>query len=132
MSFGKHALVQNAGDQNTSGVLPVENDVPAVFHAPQAGADIITASAHGRIIGEHLATRLKVFKVADGLVFTPGAKGESAYAEQVNFGATRETKESHCLAPGLGKLERLADTFENVALGKTACVAFIDSRSQRG
>jgi hypothetical protein len=39
------------------------------------------------MIGETLATRLKVVKVAESLVFAPGAKRLSADAEQVGFGA---------------------------------------------
>jgi len=58
MTCGQHALVQDAGNQNAPGILPVKDDMPAAFHPTQAGTNVIAGSAQSRIIGEHLATRL--------------------------------------------------------------------------
>jgi hypothetical protein len=43
--FGQHALMQDAGNQNASSLLPVKYDVPAMLHATQAGANLIAGSA---------------------------------------------------------------------------------------
>jgi hypothetical protein len=95
VSFGKHALVQDAGNQNASGVLSVKHDMPSAFHPTEAGTNIVTRSPQRGIIGKHLAAGLKIINVTDGLVFAPGAKGVSADGEQVGFGPTRETKCGH-------------------------------------
>ena len=46
LSFGQHALVQDADNEDTAGLLqPVEHDVLALFHAAQAWTNVITGSA---------------------------------------------------------------------------------------
>jgi hypothetical protein len=95
VSFGQHALMKDARNQNTSGVLAVKDNVPAAFHSTKAGTNIVTHSAQRGIIGKHLATRLKIVDVTDGLVFAPTAKGVSADDKQVSFGTARETKRGH-------------------------------------
>ena len=97
-SFGQHALMKDAGNQNTPGALAVKDNVPAALHSTKAGTNIVTRPAQRGIIGKHLATRLKIVDVTDGLVFAPSTKGISADAEQVGFGTARETKHGHGLA----------------------------------
>ena len=87
--------MQDAKNQNASRALAVEHNMAAALHSAQAGTNIITPSAQGGIIGQHLATRFKIVEVTDGLVFAPCAKGISADAQQVGFRTARETKESH-------------------------------------
>ncbi len=95
VSFGQHSPMQDAGNQNASGILAVKHDVPANLHTTQAGANVIASPTQRRIVRQHLAARLQLADVADGLVLTPGAKSISANAKQAGFGAARETREGH-------------------------------------
>jgi hypothetical protein len=95
VSFGRHSPMQDAGNQNASGVLAVKHDVPANLHTTQAAANVIASPTRRRIVRQHLAARLQIADVADGLVLTPGAKRICANAQQIGFGAARETKEGH-------------------------------------
>jgi len=70
--------MKDAGNQNASFRLAVKHHVPAVLHAPQAGADIVTGAPQRGIVGEHLAARLQSVDVTDSLVFSPSAKSVSA------------------------------------------------------
>jgi hypothetical protein len=45
MSLRQHALMEYAGKQNPAGVLAVEQDMPAVLKAAQAGTNIIAKAA---------------------------------------------------------------------------------------
>jgi len=45
MSIGKHALMQDARKQNTSTLLPIEQDVLAMLMTAQARTNFITESA---------------------------------------------------------------------------------------
>lgn len=132
MSLGKHAIVQYTGDKYSTAVLPVENDVPAVFHATQAGSKVVTESSRRRIIGADSTTSLNVVEVSDSLRFAPGAKRVRRNAQQVRFGAAGESKPRHGLTPRRRKIERFSDAFENVAFGNAAGIAFVDGRPQRG
>ncbi len=85
--------VEDAGYENPSAVLPVEDNMPAALHSAQAGSDILKASTKCRIVGQHLATHFKIVDVTGGLVFAPGTKGMSADARQLGFGTTPETIE---------------------------------------
>ena len=87
--------MQDAGNQVASGALAVEHDVPADRHTTQAGANIIASPTQRRTVSQHLAARLQIAEVADGLVLTPGAKSIRADAQQVGFGTARETKRGH-------------------------------------
>jgi hypothetical protein len=123
--------MQDAGNQNPFGLLPVEHDMPTTLHAAQAWADVIAASAERRIISQQPATRLEVVEVTDGLVDSPRAECVTGDAEQVGFSSPRETKRSHRLTRRRGKFERFPNAFENVALGKAAGVTLINGRPQR-
>jgi len=123
--------MQDAGNQNPSGLLPVEHDVPATLHAAQTWADVSAASAERRIISQQPATRLEVVEVTDGLVYSPRAECVTGDTEQVGFSSPRETKRSHRLTRRGGKVEPFPNTLENFALGKAARVTVINGPPQR-
>jgi hypothetical protein len=56
---------------------------------------MITASAWRGIIGQHLATRLKLVEVTDGLILSPIPQAISADVRKIRFGTERETIERH-------------------------------------
>jgi hypothetical protein len=132
VSFGKHALVQDARNQNAPGVRSVKYNMFAALHPPEAGTNIVTRSPQLGIIGKHLTTGLKIINVTDGLVFAPGAEGIRADAEQVGFGSARETNRGHRLARRRGKVQCFSDTRKHLAFGNTAGIAFINGGAQRG
>jgi len=45
LPFGRHALMQDAGDQNTPARLTIEHNVLATFYAAEAGANMVTSPA---------------------------------------------------------------------------------------
>jgi hypothetical protein len=67
--------MQNAGNQNAAGRLAVKDNVSTVLHSPKSGMNILTHPAQGWVIGEHLAARLKIIDVTDGLFLPPGGEG---------------------------------------------------------
>lgn len=79
VSLRKHALVQDARNQNSSGVLAIKDNVPAALHSPQVRTNIITTPTQRGIVGQHLATRFQIVDVTSGLLCAPGAKGMSAH-----------------------------------------------------
>ena len=93
--FGQHTLMQDARNQNASDVLAIEHNVPSDLHTTQAGANTLASPTQRRIVSQHPATRLQITDVADGMALTPGAKRISADAQQVGFGAARETNGGH-------------------------------------
>lgn len=86
VSLWEHALMKDAGNQNSFGLLAVKHHMLSALHSSQAGADIIAASAKCRIVSEHPTTGFKFDDVADSLVFAPGSKGISSDPQQVGFG----------------------------------------------
>jgi hypothetical protein len=132
MSFGKHALVQDAADQNVLTLNAVKNNMPATLHTMQTGANMITRSAQFRIVGEHPATRRDIVKVAYGLNFAPSLQGIRTDAQEVGFGAMGESKATHELTGLRGKMELFPDTREDVAFGNAAGVAVVDRLPKRG
>jgi len=98
LSLRQHALMQDTTNQNASRLVPVEHNMPAVFHTMETSANVISRPPQCRVIGEHLAARLKVVDVSNGLPLAPGAECIVYNAQEVGFGATGETNESHCLA----------------------------------
>ena len=83
--FGQHALMQDTGNQNAAGFLPVKHNMLALLHAPQPRASFITRATERGIIGKELATIFKLADIAVGLDFAPGAKGIKADVEQIGF-----------------------------------------------
>jgi len=73
VSFHKHPLMKDARNENPSGFVPVEDNMAAVLHPPQAWANIITRTAKSRIVSQPLAASFKIVNITDGLVFAPGA-----------------------------------------------------------
>jgi hypothetical protein len=72
LSFGQHALVEDARYQNTLGFNPVKHNMASVFHAAQAMPDVIAGAAYLRLIHELPATCFKGINIADGLILAPG------------------------------------------------------------
>ena len=58
----QHALM------DVTGSLAVKDNVSVVLHSPKSGTNIITCTAQRWIIGKHLAARLKIIDITDGLV----------------------------------------------------------------
>ena len=85
VSFRQHAFMQNAGHENPSRLASEEYDVLALFHAAQAGANVVARAAGRWIVGQPLATGFKLVNVADGLRRAPGTQRISADAHQVGF-----------------------------------------------
>ena len=128
VSFGQHALMQDARNQNTPRLLTIKHNVLAMLQTAQAMTNILTESARRGIVGKRLATNLKLGDVTGGLGFAPGSKGVIADAQQVGLSTTRKTKRSHGLARRVGKLEGLPHTAKYVALSNAAGVAFVNGR----
>jgi hypothetical protein len=93
VSFGKHALVQDARNQNAPGVRSVKYDMFAALHPAEAGTNIVTRSPQHGIIGEHLTTRLKIINARDGLFFAPGTE---EFSKDCQFGERVRTETSNC------------------------------------
>jgi hypothetical protein len=74
VSFGQHAFMQDAGNENASGLTSEKDDVLALFHAAQADANVVTGASRRRVVGQPLATAFKLVNVADGLREAPGAQ----------------------------------------------------------
>ncbi len=128
VSIGKHPLVQDAKNQNASGVLTVKHDMPAAFHSTQTGTNIVTAPAQPDIVSQHLATGFEIVDVTDGLDLAPVTKGVRPDAQQICFSTPRETKEGHGLARLRGEIQCFPNARKHVALSNTARGAFINSR----
>lgn len=67
--------MQDAGNENSAGFLPVEHDVPAMLDAAQARPDIVTGSIQRWMVREAPATRLQLIKINDSLACAPSAEG---------------------------------------------------------
>jgi hypothetical protein len=50
--FGQHPLMQNTGNQNAAGLLPVKHHMLALLHAPQARSNFITGATERGIVGK--------------------------------------------------------------------------------
>jgi hypothetical protein len=55
LSFGQHALMQDAGNQNAAGRLAVKDNVSVVLHSSKSGTNIVTHPAQRWVISKHLA-----------------------------------------------------------------------------
>src|ERR1700733_12735601 len=101
------------------------------LHPAQAGPNVVTSSADRGIFGKHPATCFKIAEVADCLFSAPGPKRIVSYAEQIVFGATRETKDNHYSAPLDGQLEGFPNARKHVALCGATRVTLINGSAQR-
>jgi hypothetical protein len=79
--------MQDTRNQNTTPLLPTEENVPAMLMTAQAGTDVITASAQSRVVSQRLATRFKLPNITGGLGFPPLANGEITDRHQVGLSA---------------------------------------------
>jgi hypothetical protein len=58
--FGQHLLMENAGNENATGFLPVKDHVLARVHASQSGANFITWAINRGIVSNKLAAFFKL------------------------------------------------------------------------
>src|SRR5271157_1696220 len=72
LSFREHALVEYARYQDPLGFNPVEQNMPPVFHAAQAGPHMIAGTTQLGVVGKLSATGFQIVDVTDGLVLPPG------------------------------------------------------------
>ena len=117
---------------NAARHAPEKDDMPAVFYAAQAGANVIAGATRQRVVGQSLAAGFQIVEITHGLVFAPRAQGVGTDIRQVCFGKTGQKEFSQRLALLLRKPECLPDAIEGVSLRDPAGVALIDRRSQRG
>jgi hypothetical protein len=128
MSSGQHSLMRDTGDPYALGHPSKKDDMLALLLPVKAGADIFAGTPWHGIVGQFLATGFQLVEVTNRLVFTPGAEGISANAQQIGFeGGKNETRPQSELR---GKAERLPDAGKNIALCHAAGIAFINGRSQ--
>jgi hypothetical protein len=79
--LGQHPFMQDTGDQNAVLLLSVEQDALAMLVPTQAGADMTARPPEPWIVGEHLATCLKLVEVTGSLGFAPFTNGELGNTE---------------------------------------------------
>jgi hypothetical protein len=85
--FGQHPLMQDTRNQNPAArIFPIENDMPALLHAPQSRTDFIASPPAPWIVGKLLAAIFKLAEVTLGLGFSPNTKGIKADVVQVGLG----------------------------------------------
>ena len=65
LSFRQHPVVQDARYQDPFGFNPVEQNMPPVFHAAQAGPHVIAGAAQFRVVGKLLATGFEIVDVTN-------------------------------------------------------------------
>jgi hypothetical protein len=86
MFFWQHALMQDARYQDAPRFDPIKHHMQAMFHAAQAGPNVIAEAAQLRVVRKALATGFKAIEVADGLVFAPCVKSVGADVHEVGLG----------------------------------------------
>jgi hypothetical protein len=91
----KHALVQDAKDENIIPVAPVENHVLALFATAQPGTNLVACAAEHRMIGDPLATLLQLIEVTGTLLVAPHSARVVRDVQQVGFGAPCEAETGH-------------------------------------
>jgi hypothetical protein len=134
LSFRQHALVEDAGYQDTLGFNPVEQNMPPAFHAAQAGPDVIAGTTHLGVIRKLAATGFKIVDVTEGLILSPGLQRVGGDVPKVSLGKARQAVCSHRLARllRLRPLKCLPYPRERVSLGNSAGIALINRCSQGG
>ncbi len=71
VALWQHPLMQYAGDDDALFLLPIENHVAALLHAPQSRAYLVARSSGQRIFRKPFAARFKLVEIPDGLPDTP-------------------------------------------------------------
>lgn len=132
VALWQHAVVQDAGDEDTFGGLAVEDDVTAMLVTAQTGTNFIAGAAQEGSGRELETAGLQFGEITVGLGFTPCTDGVGADANEVCFGLTGEAKSCHVLSAGWGELERLSCACEDIPFGDAAGVALIDGRAEQG
>jgi hypothetical protein len=132
VTFRQHPLMEDARYQDAVGSNPVEQNVPSMLHAVQAGPHVIAGAAQLRVICEPLATYFKIVNVTDGLILSPGSLCIGGDIHQVGLGKAGQTVCSHQLALLLRSLKCLPNPPERISLGNSAGITCIERGSQRG
>ncbi len=65
--------MEDARYQDPLGFNPVEQNMPPVFHAAQAGPYVIASAAQPGVVRKLPATRFKIVNVMDGLILSPSS-----------------------------------------------------------
>lgn len=97
LSFGQHALVENSRYYNALTCDPVEQNMPPVLHAPQAGPNLIAGAAQFWILSKLLTACFKGADIMDGLIFTPCIEGVIPDVHQVCLSQVGKTICTHWL-----------------------------------
>ena len=71
MLFGKHALVENAGDQDVAALPAIEHDMLPMFHPAQTRTDILATPPQRGIVRERVAAGLQAIQILTGLRAPP-------------------------------------------------------------
>jgi len=79
----KHSLVQNAADQETVLIHPVESDVHFVLHATVSGPNLVTRAPKAGRLRQLFETTLEAVEVSDCLLQPPIINGVVGYLDQV-------------------------------------------------
>jgi hypothetical protein len=85
--IGKHAVMQNARNQDTSSYLPVEQDVAAFFESSQAWANLVAGPAEERPFRQSSGAMFNLAQIALSLFRIPGFNRISANLDKVRFGS---------------------------------------------
>ena len=73
-------------NQNASRLTSVKHNVLTVFHATQAGLNVIAGTARSWVVGQYLATAFKIVEITDGLAFAPCTQSVGADIHEVGLG----------------------------------------------
>ncbi len=124
--FRQHALMQNAGNEDTAWLAPEEDDMFAMFHAMQSGANVSAGTSGSRVVGKRLAARFKIIEILYGLAHAPGAKCICADVHQVGRCEAGQTECGHRLTLFPGKFEFVPNVIKGVCPGDPAGIALIN------
>ena len=72
--------------ENAARHAPEKDDMPAVFHAAQVGANATAGATRQRVVGQPLAAGFKTVEITQGLVCAPRAESIGADSRQACFG----------------------------------------------
>jgi hypothetical protein len=72
--FRQHALMQDSGNEDTSGFLPVKDNMLALLHATHAWTNMFAGTPKGWIVRKQPAAIFQLAEVALSLGCTPGVE----------------------------------------------------------
>ena len=93
----QHAPMEDAGYKDAPDLDSIEDDMPAVLHPSQAGANAVACAAEFRIFGYVRATCLKAVDITKSLIFAPFVQCVVADFDQVGLRAAGKTECGHSL-----------------------------------